>query len=180
MLHRASKSLRYNRPYTPPEITPHPATTLPRIRIHNLKIIHQPRLLKLSNIRRRGTKARSTKRRPTRLIQIQLQRLRQAPGREICRRIAQCVVGSAKAIRYRCGNGGVILRNEVTPDCSESFVEIRSLVGCGGPEVGGYVCAVLGADWGVLVFVGDAAIVGEGFGEPVGGAHECCFCVDIL
>lgn len=65
-LHPASKSLRYNRPYTPPEITPHPAATLPRIRIHNLEIIDQPRLLELGNIRRGGTKARSTNRRPTR------------------------------------------------------------------------------------------------------------------
>ena len=119
-LHPARNSLRYNRSYTPPEITPHTPTTLPRIRIHNLEIIHQPRLLKLSNIRCRGTKAHRTKRRATRFIQIQLQRLRQAPGREIRRRITQSVVWGAKAICYGCGNGGVILRDEVTPDCSES------------------------------------------------------------
>ena len=39
---------------------------------------------------------------------------------------------------------------------------------------------MLGADYGVLIFVGDAVIVCEGFSKPVGGAHECCFCVDIL
>ena len=179
-LYPASKSLWYNRPYTPPKITPHPSATLPRIRIHNLEIIHQPRLLKLSNIRCRGTKAHSTKRRPTRFIQIQLQRLCQAPGWEIRRRITQSVVGGAKAIGYGCGNGGVILRDEITPDGLESFVEIWSLVGCGRTKVGGYVCAMLGADRGILVFVGDAAIVGKGFSEPVGGADECCFRVNIL
>ena len=39
---------------------------------------------------------------------------------------------------------------------------------------------MLSANRGVLIFVGDAVIVGEGFSEPIGGAHECCFRVDIL
>ena len=36
------------------------------------------------------------------------------------------------------------------------------------------------ADDGVLIFIAYAAVVGEGFGEPVGGADDGCFCVDIL
>lgn len=39
---------------------------------------------------------------------------------------------------------------------------------------------MLGGGYRVLVFVGGAAVVGEGFGEPVGGAHEGSFGVDIL
>lgn len=135
----ASQSLRYNRCHTPPEITPHPSATLPRIRIHDLKIIYQPRILELGNIRPRGIKAQSTKWRPTSLIQIQLQRLRQAPGWEIRRRVAQGIARSANAICYGGGNRRVVLRDEITPDCSESFVEICSLVGCGRTEVGCYV-----------------------------------------
>ena len=135
----ASRLFRYNRCYTPPEITPHPSATFPRIRIHDLKIIYQPRILKLSNIRACGTKARSTKRCPASLIQIQLQRLCQAPRWEICRRIAQGVAGGAKAICYGGRNRRVVLRNEITPDCSESFVEICPLVGRGRAEVGCYV-----------------------------------------
>ena len=31
-----------------------------------------------------------------------------------------------------------------------------------------------------MVFVGDAVVICEGFGEPVGGTDEGCFCVDVL
>ena len=39
---------------------------------------------------------------------------------------------------------------------------------------------MLGAGDGVLVFVGYAVVVCEGFGEPVGGADEGGFGVDVL
>ena len=39
---------------------------------------------------------------------------------------------------------------------------------------------MLGTDDGVLVYVGDAVVVCEGVGEPVGGAGKVCFCVEIL
>ena len=58
--------------------------------------------------------------------------------------------------------------------------ERGGLVWGGGPEVGGYVGAVLGAGDGVLVFEGAVGGGGEGLGEPVGGADEGCFCVDVL
>ena len=120
----ASQSLRYNRCYTPPKITPHPPATLPGISIHDLEIIHQTRVLELSNIRTCGTEAQSAKCCPTSLVQIQLQWLRQAPGWEVCRRIAQGITGGANSICNEGGNRRIILRDEVTPNCSESCVEI--------------------------------------------------------
>ena len=39
---------------------------------------------------------------------------------------------------------------------------------------------MLGSDDGILVFIGFAAFVREGFGEPVGRADEGGFGVDVL
>ena len=61
-----------------------------------------------------------------------------------------------------------------------SAYEIRTLVLVRRAEDGVDVVAVLGADDGVLVFVSHAAVVGEGFGEPVGGTDEGGFSVYIL
>lgn len=72
------------------------------------------------------------------------------------------------------------MRDEVAPDGHEGFVEVGALVGRWRTKVGCYVGSMPGADDGVLVFVSDAVVVCEGFGEPVGRADEGRFCVDIL
>lgn len=88
--------------------------------------------------------------------------------------------GKVRTVGDGGGDGGVICGDEVSPDGHEGAVEIGGLVRGGGAEVGGYVRAVLGADDGILILVCDAIVVGEGFGHPVGGADEGCFCVEVL
>lgn len=39
-------------------------------------------------------------------------------------------------VGYRGGDGGILLRDEVTPYCHEGFVEVGRLVGRWGTEVG--------------------------------------------
>ena len=62
----------------------------------------------------------------------------------------------------------------------ERFLEIRALVWLRWAEIPAHVGPVLGAGYGVLVFVGRAAVAGEGFGEPVGGADKGHFGVEVL
>ena len=62
----------------------------------------------------------------------------------------------------------------------ESFCEIGTLVWAWWAEVGTHVGAVLCSDDGILVFVCFSTIAGKGFGEPVRGADEGGFRVDIL
>ena len=101
------------------------------------------------------------------------------PRREISRG-QSIVAGSIDAVGCRGGDRGVVLRDEVAPDCHEGFVEVGPLVRRRGTEVGCQVRAVPGADDGVLIFVGYAVFICEGFGEPVGRADEGCFRVDVL
>ena len=79
--------------------------------------------------------------------------------------------------RERLGRGIEGFRGRHT---HERACKIGALVRGWGPEVAGYVNAVLGSDDGVLVFICSATPIGEGFGEPVGGADESCFRVDVL
>lgn len=58
--------------------------------------------------------------------------------------------------------------------------EIRALVPCWGPKVAGNIDTVLGSDDGVLIFIPTASATAEGFREPVGGAVEGGFGVDVL
>lgn len=155
-------SLRHQTRHTPPKITPPPPPPLPRIRIHDLEPIPQPRRPEFSNIRRLPTKAHRAKCRSPRLVQIQLQRLRKSPHRKFTRRTRG--PSRIRAVGNRGRDGGVILCDEISPDGLEGAVEIWALVGSRGAEVGGYVAAVLGAGDGILVFVGCAVVVCEGRG----------------
>lgn len=87
--------------------------------------------------------------------------------------------GGGSALGYREGMegrnwGGGGMRTH------ERFLEIRALVWLRWAEIPAHVGPVLGAGYGVLVFVGRAAVAGEGFGEPVGGADEGHFGVEVL
>lgn len=62
----------------------------------------------------------------------------------------------------------------------EKYLRNVRTVGRGEAGVGGDVGAVLGADDGVLVLVGLAGGRGEGVGEPVRGADEGRFGVEVL
>ena len=161
--------LRHNARHAPPEITPSPPPSFPRIRIHNLKRIPQPRLSEQRVIWRCRRKTHARKRSPTRLVQIHLIRFRERPRRKLYR----CCIRS-------CGYGGVIPGDEISPYGLKCVYEVGTLGWEGRTEVGGDIEAVFGADDGVLVFEGGAGVVGEGFGEPVGGADECCFGVEVL
>lgn len=77
-------------------------------------------------------------------------------------------------------NTRIILRNEVSPDRLGRAVEGRALIGRWGTEEGSHVDAVLGAGEGVLVFVGRVLRGSEGVGEPIGGADEGGFGVEVL
>ena len=69
---------------------------------------------------------------------------------------------------------------KVTPNGLEGAHEIWALVRCWGAEIGRYIEAVLGTNDTVLIFVGRARLRGECFSEPVGGANEGCFGIDVL
>ncbi len=175
--------LRHNRRHTPPKITPRPPAPFPRISIHKLEIVLQPRILKLRNIRRITTKAQRRIRLPPRLVQVDLVRICDRVdgpvGDWICRSGAAGHAGVAAGGdggRY----GGVVLRDEIAPDGHEGALEIGALVRFRGPEVARYVGAVLGTNDGVLVFPCFAAVIGEGFGDPVAGADEGGFGIDVV
>lgn len=114
----------------------------------------------LRDIRCLRTETHRRERRPPRHIQIQLQRLRQAPHRKRTRGARR--QRRIDAVGDLCGYGGVVLSDEVPPDGLEGGVEGGGLVRGGGSEVGAYVGAVLRAGDGVLVFVGGMLGGGEG------------------
>ena len=71
------------------------------------------------------------------------------------------------------GNG----RGQRTHEC---FHKVRALSWGRWAKVRGRVVGVLGGGHRVLVFVRGAGVVGEGLGQPVGGADEGRFGVDVL
>lgn len=161
----ALSSLRHKRPHPPPKVAPRPPAPLPRIRIHQLKRIPQPRSSKLGDIRRIGRKRRGLKRQPAALVEVDLVGPRQGPDGPVGRRVGgECGVWT---VGEGGGYGGVGAGDEVAPDGHEGSVESGALVRGGEAGDGGDVGAVLGADDGVLVFIGSAVVGCEGGGEPV-------------
>lgn len=77
-------------------------------------------------------------------------------------------------------NGGVVVGDKVAPDFHKGADEVGALLGFRGPEEGESVARVLGGGDGVLILVGDAVVVGEGLGEPVGGTDKGRFGVHVL
>ena len=170
--------LRHYSPNTPPKIASGSSSPFPRIRVHNIKRILQARLGKLGHVRLGRTVRVSGVGRSPRLIQIQHQRLRNTILGEVFGRCTTSIIRCA--IGHRSGNGGVIRSNELAPYTHKGALQIGALVAGGGAEVAGYVGAVVGADYGVLVAVGGTGGGGVGFCEPIGWADEGGFGVEVL
>ncbi len=76
-------SLRHSNAHTPPEIAASPSPSFPGIGIHKLELIPCPGFLKLSDIRRRGTKTVGRKSRSPGSVQVQLIGLRARERRPV-------------------------------------------------------------------------------------------------
>lgn len=107
-----SHSLRHNLPNRPPEITPHPPATLPRIRIHNPK--------RILRIRRHTLPANRVR---TRRVQIKLVRRGDRVNRPVTSTARGSVVVVVVVRRDAVGDGRVVGRDEVAPDFLESCCE---------------------------------------------------------
>jgi hypothetical protein len=176
-----SKSTSLNRHYTPkplPKVTPLPASTLPLPRRNRRKLIRQPRVHILRHINQ-PIQRRRLIRRPTRLIEIQHPLI----GR-LTRKREEGLPGGKHEGRGVAGAGGCDDRDtgddEGAPDFAERGEEGGAEVGARGAEVRDHVVAVAGGGDAVLVVVRAGAEAGVGCVEPVGGADEGCFGVDVL
>ncbi len=76
-------SLGHDAGHAPPEITSGPPAALPRIRVHDLERVLQPRVLELRDVRRCGREARSRVRRAPALVQVELVGGVDREGREV-------------------------------------------------------------------------------------------------
>ena len=119
--------LRYHNPHASPEIASHPSPTLKGISIHKIKLIPETGLLELGDIYR-WTNTGSRERRSARLVEVNLERLRNRKLRPSARGVRSGGVGGGGAISNFRREGRVVGNNEVSPESYMKGQMIRMML----------------------------------------------------
>lgn len=84
----------------------------------------------------------------------------------------RAVAAAIPPVGDRGRDGRIVVHDEIAPDLHEGAREVRALVRGRRTKVPADICTVLGGGDGILVFVGFAAFVGVGLGDPVARTDE--------